>query len=891
MRLPMLLAVTWAVLAGCVEPPAHTRDCALPDPTQLDRFEPCAAGAGIFGQWVVDDQGLPAYEYDFDQEGDDRALWELSDGTLRRDHLFQVGNDRINAVASNQGFVQLFARERGPVFLNRVDLSQGRTGGGYSYLAEGGRVWATAHHLAPAEARTTRRFGIGYAAYGTTCDGLRIVHRVQAPAGDEPFVLDTVTVTNLRGYARRIRHYEFWDVFRHPLTLQLTRSGELAPDIPSNGDEQRDAEARFYDLWAHRDPGGDAVRITQEYVRQGAPPSTHPSDHDRYPYDVFLARLLPRPDAAALTVHTDRAAFFGDGELEAPDAALRGDVAPPPMDRRPATDGPAVLVDEVEVELAARETRTLRYAYGTVPATQSLALLERFRSHPDPDALLAQQWRARLPYVHAPTAPVLHRELAWHAAQLQGAAVYDDYFQAHTIVQGSVYMYGHGLDGAARDFALFSVPVTYLHPPLARDLLRTIMRLTYGDTHQISYAVQGHGMPETAAIHRAPSDLDLFFLWALVEYVAATGDRDFLDDPNPYWPRDVAVPDTSLGHARSALRHLMDVVGLGSHGLIRVRTGDWSDGIVMESAPDRELAEAQGESIPNTQMAVWVLRRAAALFDDSDPDFAREVRTWAAARRTAAQDEWVESWYRRAWFGPDEPYGEGHLNLESQVWALIASIPSQTQLATLLDAIYTELDEPSPVGARRVPGGLVWHAITGLLTWGYARHDPALAWGSLTRHTLAAYAEHNPEQWYGIWSGPDALGVNGGTWGSPVTPMTDWPVMNANQHALPLLAMIRVAGIEPSPEGDGLRVDPAATDEPVTVDLPLLRLTFSTGALEGVYRALETGTTVLRLRVPPGATRAEVNGVPVPLMGGEFLPVLLTFSAGDEISFSITGAP
>ena len=116
-----------------------------------------------------------------------------------------------------------------------------------------------------------------------------------------------------------------------------------------------------------------------------------------------------------------------------------------------------------------------------------------------------------------------------------------------------------------------------------------------------------------AGIHRTPSDLDLFFLWALTEYLAATGDRAFLEDPSPFWPKATSAPVATPEHARASLTHLMDVVGLGPDGLIRVRTGDWSDGIVFE-ADDRELAEEIGESIPNTQMAVWVLPRAAALF-------------------------------------------------------------------------------------------------------------------------------------------------------------------------------------------------------------------------------------------------------------------------------------
>ena len=47
------------------------------------------------------------------------------------------------------------------------------------------------------------------------------------------------------------------------------------------------------------------------------------------------------------------------------------------------------------------------------------------------------------------------------------------------------------------------------------------------------------------------------------------------------------------------------------------------------------------------------------------------------------------------------------------------------------------------------------------------------------------HAEQYPAIWFGIWGGPDGInGVQssqpGGTWVSALTPMTDFPVMNAS---------------------------------------------------------------------------------------------------------------
>jgi hypothetical protein len=76
---------------------------------------PAAEGSGIFGTWIDDDDGLPAYRYTLDQRVDARAEWTLSDGSVRTDHLFQIGNDRLIGVVDTDGFAQIFLKDRDDV--------------------------------------------------------------------------------------------------------------------------------------------------------------------------------------------------------------------------------------------------------------------------------------------------------------------------------------------------------------------------------------------------------------------------------------------------------------------------------------------------------------------------------------------------------------------------------------------------------------------------------------------------------------------------------------------------------------------------------------------------------------------------------------------------------
>jgi len=179
------------------------------------------------------------------------------------------------------------------------------------------------------------------------------------------------------------------------------------------------------------------------------------------------------------------------------------------------------------------------------------------------------------------------------------------------------------------------------------------------------------------------------------------------------------------------------------------------------------------------------------------------------------------------------------------VWALIARIGTDEQRATLVDQLWARCDEPSPIGATILdrphpvhlgmlaPGwdcnGGVWAAINGLLAWGYALHDPRRAWVNLHKQSLAAHATAYPHVWYGIWSGPDAYNAHfgeqpGETFVQPATPMQEFPVMNSNAHAGPLLATLRVLGVEADPV-DGLVVRDRGPDAPsFTLQTPLARL-------------------------------------------------------------------
>lgn len=211
----------------------------------------------------------------------------------------------------------------------------------------------------------------------------------------------------------------------------------------------------------------------------------------------------------------------------------------------------------------------------------------------------------------------------------------------------------------------------------------------------------------------------------------------------------------------------------------------------------------------------------------------------------------------------------------------------------MIKSITTLLDDPSPIGAPILEHGPVWPAISQLLTWGYMRSRPDLAWRSLKRNTFAAHAEAFPDVWFNIWTGPDAVDGTfapnpGGTWASPVTPMTDFPAMNANPDAMALLGLLRVCGIEPT--HDGLLIAPRAPVKRFVLDLPLLRLDVEPGRIAGEYRAVVDGSRVLHVRVPEVAhTLAASVGHSPGQIAWDAQGVMLTlaFKAGQSVPLEV----
>jgi hypothetical protein len=811
------------------------------------------------------------------------------------------------------------------------DDQQHAYAGGFGYVDDGAAVWSTAYRYSPdLRSQIERVFGMGYYKTVTRRGDLRVTRMVYAPAGSVPALLIDVELSHSGPSPLDVSYYEYWDVNVQQLPFQAFRSGVFG----SVGDAERRKINRQFRSCIVWDAGSRALRFHLQ------PPSGAPSLDVAHeicwqPPDIFLADLSGTPDAK----YVDKAAFFGVGGAEQPDGIRQPEA--PDIRLIPDTIMPYCMVLRRDVRILPGQPARLRFAYGTVEADERLDCLHpyldgeapipmpdtwqmSFRAlyhldhpHYDPQAALADYWKRSLAYFTIGSAPHLQREMAWHAYYLQSSTLYHEYFGGRVVPQGSAYLYLHGIDGVPRDFALYVLPLVYLNPGLARDMLKMIMGMTAGDSGQKAYAYTGYGVLTGALVHNLPSDLDLFFLLAISEYLAATGDSAFLDETVPFYrglkqPQDRSV----LNHIRVAFDHLLYTVGTGESDLIRVLDGDWSDDVVLRNvfpfAPltSPGLTIEHGESVLNSQMALYILPRTAGVLGTLDSPGAQTLSQQMRAELEAILPRleagilahWNGQFFARAvlryWWNGRRVLRANQLDLEGQIWALISEYePEPGMLDRLKDAVYKQCDEPSPIGAL-LANGTIWAAVSQLLTWGYARRWPELAWRSFINHTFATKAEVYPNTWMNIWTGPDGingpgLAEPGGTYETaPVTPMTDFPAMNNNQHALALLALLRVCGIEPGASGDGLRIAPQVPDRYV-LDVPLLRLDVAPQRISGEYRAHSSGTRALSIRLParPAAVEARVNGQSVmdaaPDTDGFVRLHLPAFRTGDVVTFAV----
>jgi Glycosyl hydrolase 36 superfamily, catalytic domain len=859
------------------------------------------SGGGRFGTWVTDEYGLPAYRYELDQFADPLGTWNprlvprtsedvSSAGTewdsapagnipveSGRDpdaypsllaglrglnppsepdksnlHWHQLGNDRYVAVCTNDGWTQLYSHEFGPRWINMCRPEVGTYAGGVSFARIDGRTLSTLYGGHDAETEVERLWGCSYSRITVTGHGICLERTIFAPFGDSPFLIASVRIKNLTNRPLLLSHLEYWDLHIHPL--------DFTGPQPWQFDTQRRDEVSelLYSGYSAEWFPERSVLIGRHPWREVIDRSRDwPGSMQRHRPDVCLVALGAPPSS----VVTDRTIMFPDADPYHP-GCFRDASAEP--SRGPGNDtrsSQPVLGMLTEQEVRGGSEIVLGFAYGALPpqATETEIEMVRRRSAGEQFRASMEAWRDYVPKVEVGDAD-LTREAAWSAYYVRSGAVYHQGLQAHTIPQGGAYQYLAGVNAGPRATLQHALPLIWLAPEIAKETIRFTLAQTH-PSGEIPYSEVANGLIET--LRYIPSDNDLWLLWVLSDYVLATRDKQFLREICSYWPPPYTRPEPVWEHAVRAFRHLVEGIGTGPHGLLRMRTSDWNDAVIREGGVPMDRVWEQGESTLNSAMGVHVLRRFAELARYAE-DTAIEQESLARASSLAAavRASWRGRHLNRGWRDAESEVGYSDLYLKPQPWALITEILEPSQRHTLLEEMADRLSDPlgtrifaaGEEGNPPTAGGGQWLSINSTLVWGLSKVDIDRAWHELKANTLHNHAETYPEVWFGIWSGPDTYLPSsarrpGETWAWPgLFSMQAWPVQIIFPHSEVLNSLLWMMGLQSC--AAGLIINPQLPAGTWSFQSHTLSISYDEVGVSGTYRGSGSDPVTIQVMVP-----------------------------------------
>jgi cyclic beta-1,2-glucan synthetase len=383
----------------------------------------------------------------------------------------------------------------------------------------------------------------------------------------------------------------------------------------------------------------------------------------------------------------DRTEFLGrNGTPASPDALRRG--APLSVKTGASLDPCAALQTSIELRPGARVE--IVFLLGQCENRQKVRELLALYRTADLNAIfreMATRWDAVLDAVQVSTPDramdimlnrwLLYQTLScriWGRAafyQLSGAYGFRDQLQdvmALNVSKREVFR-EHLLRAASHQFVEGDVQ-HWWHPPLGRGVRTRI------------------------------SDDLLWLPYAVVQYIETTGDTKALDEMVPFLEGEALadgqddayfqprISDRTATLFEHCARSLDRSLGVGSHGLPLMGTGDWNDGM------NRVGREGKGESIWLGWFLHTILWEFAKIAD------ARGERTRAeiwrlhvfSLKAALEKDGWDGEWYRRAYFDDGTPLGsasnsECRIDSIAQTWGVISGAAERGRVERAMKAI------------------------------------------------------------------------------------------------------------------------------------------------------------------------------------------------------------
>ena len=253
--------------------------------------------------------------------------------------------------------------------------------------------------------------------------------------------------------------------------------------------------------------------------------------------------------------------------------------------------------------------------------------------------------------------------------------------------RSSIYQSGGAL--GFRDQLQDSINLLLINRSYARERILDCCRHQYAEGDVLHW---WHPHPDgDRGVRTRCSDDLLWLVWALCEYVEATGEEELCSIEEPYIfspplkddehdryerPEKSAKSAAVLEHARAALECCISR-GFGKHGLPYTGSGDWNDA----------LDKVSGESVWLGWFFAHCAAHFAELLERLGIDGAERYRQYAAEVGSAADAAFNGKWYLRALYADGEALGGGErIDSVAQSWAVLSGFGSETRAASAMDS-------------------------------------------------------------------------------------------------------------------------------------------------------------------------------------------------------------